>query len=113
MIRWMQEKQNLWQFDPVTEEKNMLVSPADFVAKAKATITECSVRDVHDNRDAGTLLVDIREPAEFSRGHLPGAVLVPRGLLEFDILPAIQRAGLDGDRSERGEPADDRHPGDR
>ena len=21
MIRWMQEKQNLWQFDPVTEEK--------------------------------------------------------------------------------------------
>ena len=21
MIRWMQKKQNLWQFDPVTEEK--------------------------------------------------------------------------------------------
>ena len=72
----------------------MLVSPADFVAKTKATITECSVRDVHKNRDAGTLLVDIREPAEFGRGHLPGAVLVPRGLLEFEILPAIQRAGF-------------------
>ena len=77
----------------------MLVSPADFVAKAKATITECSVRDVHKNRDAGTLLIDIREPAEFGRGHLPGAVLVPRGLLEFEILPAIQRAGF-GDMPE-------------
>lgn len=73
----------------------MLVSPADFIAKAKATITECSVRDVHKNRDAGTLLIDIREPAEFGRGHLPGAVLVPRGLLEFEVLPAIQRAGFE------------------
>lgn len=74
----------------------MLVSPADFVAKAKATITECSVRDVHDDRHAGTLLIDIREPGEFGRGHLPGAVHLPRGLLEFEILPAIQHAGFDG-----------------
>ena len=70
----------------------MLVSPSDFIAKAKATIKERSVRDVHDNRDAGTLLVDIREPAEFSRGHLPGAMLIPRGLLEFEIVPAVLRA---------------------
>ena len=74
----------------------MLVSPSDFIAKAKATIKECSVRDVHENRDAATLLVDIREPAEFGRGHLPGAILIPRGLLEFEILPAIQRVGSDG-----------------
>lgn len=73
----------------------MLVSPSDFIAKAKATITERSVRDVHDNRDAGTLLVDIREPAEFSRGHIPGAILIPRGLLEFEILPAVQRTRAD------------------
>ena len=70
----------------------MLVSPSDFIAKANATIKERSVRDVHDNRDAGTLLVDIREPAEFSRGHLPGAMLIPRGLLEFEIVPAVLRA---------------------
>jgi rhodanese-related sulfurtransferase len=70
----------------------MLVSPSDFIAKTKATIKERSVRDVHDSRDAGTLLVDIREPAEFSRGHIPGAILIPRGLLEFEIVPAILRA---------------------
>lgn len=63
----------------------MLVSPSDYIAKAKATIKECSVRDVHENRDAGTVMIDIREPAEFERGHLPGAILIPRGLLEFEI----------------------------
>jgi rhodanese-related sulfurtransferase len=69
----------------------MLVSPSDYIAKAKATIKECSVRDVHDNMDAGTVLIDIREPAEFGRGHLPGAVLIPRGLLEFDIQQVLAR----------------------
>jgi rhodanese-related sulfurtransferase len=69
----------------------MLVSPSDYIAKAKATIKECSVRDVHQNRDAGTVLIDIREPAEFGRGHLPGAVLIPRGLLEFEIQKVLAR----------------------
>lgn len=63
----------------------MLINPSDVVAKAKATISECSVRDAHDCLNSGTLLIDIREPAEFQRGHLPGAIHAPRGLLEFDI----------------------------
>ena len=72
----------------------MLVSPSEVVAKVKATIKECSVRDVHGCLSAGTLLIDIREPAEYARGHIPGALLIPRGLLEFDIIPALEkRAG--------------------
>ena len=72
----------------------MLVSPSEVVAKVKATIKECSVRDVHGCLSAGTLLIDIREPAEYARGHIPGALLIPRGLLEFEILPALEkRAG--------------------
>lgn len=71
----------------------MLVSPSDVVAKAKATIKECSVRDVHECMDAETVLIDIREPAEFQRGHIPGAMIIPRGLLEFEILPALERRG--------------------
>ena len=63
----------------------MLLSPADYVAKAKANIKECSVRDVQENQSEDTLLIDVREPAEFSRGHLPGAIHIPRGLLEFEI----------------------------
>ncbi len=31
------------------------------------------------------LLIDVREPGEFAAGHLPGAVNLPRGVLEFAI----------------------------
>ena len=33
----------------------------------------------------GAVLLDVREPAEFAAGHVPGAINVPRGLLEFVI----------------------------
>lgn len=69
----------------------MLVSPADVVAKAKATIHECSVLDVRDCMTPDTLIIDIREPAEHQRGRIPGSVLLPRGLLEFEIHPLVQR----------------------
>ena len=72
----------------------MLVSPADVVAKTKATIKECSVRDVHQCIGAGTIIIDIREPAEFERGHRPGSLHIPRGVLEFEILPALGRCNL-------------------
>jgi len=32
--------------------------------------------------DPGLLLVDVSEPAEFERAHIPGAINVPRGILE-------------------------------
>lgn len=69
----------------------MLVSPADLVARAKATIKECTVSDVQDCLSEDTLLIDIREPAEYQRGHIPGAVLLPRGLLEFEIHNLVGR----------------------
>lgn len=72
----------------------MLVSPAEVVAKTKATIKECSVRDVHECINAGTIIIDIRELAEFERGHIPGSVHVSRGLLEFEILPLLGRCGI-------------------
>ena len=37
-----------------------------------------------DKKALGTI-VDVREPEEFADGHIPGAVNVPRGLLEFTI----------------------------
>jgi rhodanese-related sulfurtransferase len=33
----------------------------------------------------GALLLDVREPDEFKAGHVPGAINIPRGLLEFRI----------------------------
>jgi len=31
------------------------------------------------------LIIDVREPAEYAAGHIPGAINIPRGLLEFQI----------------------------
>lgn len=75
----------------------MLVSPAEVVAKAKATIKECTVSQVSDCLDKDTILVDIREPDEYARGHIPGAILIPRGMLEFQILQALEQIGITAD----------------
>ena len=75
----------------------MLVSPADVVARAKATIKECTVSEAKQFLTPKTLLIDIREEVEFRRGHIPGAVFSPRGLLEFDIHPLVQRTSTVAD----------------
>jgi len=31
------------------------------------------------------LIVDVREPQEYAAGHVPGAINIPRGLIEFKI----------------------------
>lgn len=36
-------------------------------------------------RPGDALLVDVREPNEFAAGHVPGAINIPRGVLEFQI----------------------------
>ena len=75
----------------------MLVSPADVVARAKATIKECTVSQAKQFLTPKTLLIDIREEAEFRRGHIPGAVFSPRGLLEFEIHALVQRTTTEPD----------------
>ena len=75
----------------------MLVSPADIVARTKATIKECTVSQAKQQLTPETLLVDIREAPEFNKGHLPGAVLSPRGLLEFEIHGLVARTATNSD----------------
>ena len=75
----------------------MLVSPSDVVARAKATIKECTVSEAKQTLSPETLLIDIREVAEFQRGHIPGAVLSPRGLLEFEIHALVERTATNDD----------------
>ncbi|RTL69560.1 MAG: rhodanese-like domain-containing protein [Pseudonocardiaceae bacterium] len=38
----------------------------------------------------GALLLDVREPAEWAAGHIPGAVHVPLGSLDPAALPAAR-----------------------
>jgi len=73
----------------------MRVSPADIVARAKATITECTVSKAQQCLDGSILLIDIREAPEYQRGHIPGAILLPRGLLEFEIHRLVDDTSTD------------------
>lgn len=56
----------------------------DFVRAAKSCITEITPEELKAKLDAkeDLLLVDVRESAEFENGHISGAHLVPRGILE-------------------------------
>lgn len=63
----------------------------DLVAQARAVVEEIDPDKLRALQAAGTPVIDVREPAEFAEGHLPGAVNIPRGLLEFqvDAHPAV------------------------
>ncbi|HEY0843879.1 MAG TPA: rhodanese-like domain-containing protein [Noviherbaspirillum sp.] len=57
----------------------------DLVIAAKARIRELTIDDAEQAiRDADVLL-DVREADEYAAGHIPGAVHVSRGLLEFRL----------------------------
>jgi len=61
----------------------------DFVAAARAKVAEVSTEDVAALSADSVLLLDVREPGEFQGGFLPGAINVPRGLLEAKADPAM------------------------
>jgi len=59
----------------------------EMVAKTKAqikTIKMAEFKAALDRNDVG-LLIDVRQENEFADGFVPGAVNVPRGLIEFRI----------------------------
>ncbi len=67
----------------------------DLVAAAKSVVTEIPVNDAEAAiRDADVLL-DVRETDEFANGHLPGAVHVSRGMLEFKLSGSPQLSARD------------------
>ena len=57
----------------------------DLVAAAKARIREIDHAELAALRAKGAPLVDVREPREFAEGRIPGAVNIPRGVLEFEV----------------------------
>jgi rhodanese-related sulfurtransferase len=67
--------------DPVKSSK-------DLVSEANQQIETLSAEEAMKlTSDANIAFVDLREPGEVEKGSLPGAVHVPRGLLEFQIDP--------------------------
>ena len=62
----------------------MAVTPHDLVVEAKSQIKEVSCDDAQSLLGKRVIL-DVREYDEYAAGHLPGAINIPRGVLEFKI----------------------------
>lgn len=57
---------------------------ADLVTEARARVENLSVEQFEKEIEAGATVVDLREPGELEAGgRVPGAVHIPRGMIEF------------------------------
>lgn len=66
-------------------------SASELVSDAKSGIENLSVDEVAAEIEAGATVIDLREPEELARtGMIPGAIHVPRGMLEFRADPTSQ-----------------------
>ncbi len=57
----------------------------DIVKQAKAEITEIDVAKAKELLDVAVTFVDVREPPEWAKGTITGALQVPRGLIEWKV----------------------------
>jgi rhodanese-related sulfurtransferase len=64
----------------------------EMVAKTKASIKTVSAADVKAaiDKKENAVILDVRDPNEYAAGHLPGAINVSRGTLEFAIWGKVQ-----------------------
>lgn len=67
----------------------------DLVMLAKTNTREITLEDAEAAIAQADVLIDVREADEFAAGHLPGAVLMPRGLLEFKLSGSPTLSGRD------------------
>jgi rhodanese-related sulfurtransferase len=77
-----------------TQDNEQAKSASQIVAQARQSIPEITVvqaREELDQEQVG-LMLDVREPAEWEKGHISGAVLAPRGMLEWYADPTTPYA---------------------
>lgn len=62
-------------------------SVTELIARTKAqikTIDMATFKSEFDKNKLG-VIIDVREPDEYAQGHIPGAINIPRGQIEFKI----------------------------
>jgi rhodanese-related sulfurtransferase len=62
-------------------------TPEQVVREAKAAISEVSIDEVKkmiDNKE-DIILLDVRDREEYETGHIPGAINISRGSLDFKV----------------------------
>lgn len=57
----------------------------DLVAIAKSSINEVALANAPQAIQEADVLLDVREADEYAIGHIPGAVHISRGMLEFKL----------------------------
>jgi rhodanese-related sulfurtransferase len=62
----------------------MAVTPHELVVEAKSQIKEVGTTEAQSLLGK-RVVIDVREYDEYAAGHLPGAINIPRGVLEFKI----------------------------
>src|ERR687894_2278200 len=67
----------------------MSPSGAEVIRQIKQQVREVDPAEVSEHLGNGVTLIDVRETEEWDRGHIPGAVHVPRGYLESRIDAAV------------------------
>ena len=67
----------------------------DLVTAAKAKIQEIPLAEAEDAIRGADVLMDVREADEYAQGHLPGAIHISRGLLEFKLSSTPSMASRD------------------
>lgn len=73
----------------------MAITPHDLVVEAKSQIKEVGTADAQQLLGK-RVIIDVREYDEYAAGHLPGAINIPRGILEFKIGMVPECANKDG-----------------
>jgi len=77
--------------DPAPQPKWMTTPAKELVDKARAATRQATITDLKAAVDGGKdmVVLDVREPNEYEVAHIPGALNVPRGLLEFSIWTVV------------------------
>ncbi len=67
----------------------MSPSGAEVIRQIKQQVQEVDPAEVSEHLGNGVVLIDVRESEEWDRGHIPGAVHVPRSYLESRVEAAV------------------------
>jgi rhodanese-related sulfurtransferase len=89
MLVWMLSVVVVFSMFSLTFAQPSIVK--EMVSKAKASIKLVSAADVKAaiDKKENAIYLDVRDPNEYAAGHLPGAINVSRGTLEFNIFGKI------------------------
>ena len=68
----------------------------DLVCEARTRIREVELEAAPAMLIDADVLIDVREADEYAAGHIPGAINIPRGLLEFRLssTPGLESRAL-------------------